>query len=104
MKAPPKLYRPKANRNERHGIGTYRWQQLRLKALARDNWQCQRCSTIEVAEHVHHIQSRHARPDLAFEIENLESLCAKCHRMEHGEMVECLHGNDSVTCPQCGGP
>jgi group II intron reverse transcriptase/maturase len=60
------------------------WQDARWKALKRDNWKCQLCGQdLETrSAHVHHKRAYggqgHAKD--ANRLENLESLCAKCHR------------------------
>jgi len=53
---------------------------LRLAALERDDWQCQRCGSAGPL-HVHHIRGRsQGGPDVA---ENLLTLCWRCHEEIH---------------------
>jgi len=69
------------------------WQELRSRALERDNHQCQSCGMTE-EEHqekfgtglnVHHITDveEFDDPDVADTLENVETLCAECHGKEH---------------------
>jgi 5-methylcytosine-specific restriction endonuclease McrA len=70
------------------------WKKLRLTALRRDNYFCRECARrgkpFVRASVVHHIVSREAAPELALELDNLESLCAACHNREHPEKA--VHG------------
>jgi 5-methylcytosine-specific restriction endonuclease McrA len=50
--------------------------QLALHPLCHD---CQARGRTTVAVQVHHHESRISRPDLAWEMNNLRSLCASCH-------------------------
>lgn len=59
-----------------------RWKQVREKALLRDGMICQICKQ-EVATIVHHILELKDRFDLAYELDNLESVCAACHGKHH---------------------
>lgn len=55
-----------------------RWPALRLQALRRDGWQCVQCGS-RVRLEVDHIKPTRDRPDLAFELSNVQVLCAPCH-------------------------
>lgn len=55
-----------------------RWPALRIQALRRDGFQCVQCGARGRLE-VDHIQPTFKRPDLAFDLSNLQSLCASCH-------------------------
>lgn len=57
---------------------TQRWKALRLKALERDDWRCVQCGERRGLE-VDHIEAVRTRPDLAWEIDNLQCLCGRCH-------------------------
>jgi 5-methylcytosine-specific restriction endonuclease McrA len=57
-----------------------RWVKLRALKIA-EFPMCERCGAA-LAQHVHHIKPRKTHPDLAFEYENLESLCIPCHNAE----------------------
>jgi 5-methylcytosine-specific restriction enzyme A len=64
---------------------TYRWQQLRAVAKARDGYRCVACGHSGCRLDVDHIEPVTKRPDLAYVLENLRTLCRKCHnRRTHG--------------------
>jgi 5-methylcytosine-specific restriction endonuclease McrA len=64
-----------------------RWPALRLLALRRDGWKCVKCGSRHRLE-VDHILSVATRPDLAFDLDNTQTLCGSCHakktRQERG--------------------
>ena len=65
----------------RASLGGAGWQSLRAHQLEREPW-CRACvarGRKTRATHVDHILSRRARPDLAADPANLQSLCAACH-------------------------
>lgn len=65
------------------------WQVIRQRALNRDNYECQRCKSLgrvtvdDLNKHksldVHHIKDLIDRPDLAYDLDNLVTVCVKCH-------------------------
>lgn len=74
------------------------WIELRLEALERDNNECQQCKregyvTIdsikeegkkkEIKLNVHHIKEIEDYPELALELDNLETLCVYHHNLIH---------------------
>ena len=64
---------------------SYAWKKLRA-AKYRRNPNCERCAKDgreTPTETIHHIQERLIRPDLALDMNNLESLCHSCHNREH---------------------
>ena len=70
------------------------WKAARELVLIRDHWLCQECKRafeageaqrIRQATTVHHIKPREERPDLALDLDNLESICAICHNQQHPE-------------------
>ncbi|MFV1455172.1 HNH endonuclease [Bacillus mycoides] len=64
----------------------YWYKHIRLKALERDNNECQACKRLgkySKGRNVHHIKELRDRPDLAYELSNLETLCIQCHNAEH---------------------
>jgi 5-methylcytosine-specific restriction protein A len=70
-----------ARQEDKNFYSSDRWRRLRAAKL-RDQPLCEDCrasSRLTKAEHVHHIQPRKLRPDLACERLNLRSLCAACH-------------------------
>lgn len=63
-----------------------KWRAIRKRALERDHYECQRCAKhgrYRSAQNVHHLQEVKLRPDLALDINNVESLCIKCHNEVH---------------------
>ena len=58
---------------------TYRWQQLRAIAKRRDGYRCVACGRGGCRLDVDHIEPVTKRPDLALAIDNLRTLCRKCH-------------------------
>jgi len=74
----------------RHGAAIYRdsrWPALRLAAKRRDGWCCVQCGSRYRLE-VDHVEPVRDRPDLAFDLGNLQTLCGPCHgrktRLEAG--------------------
>ena len=78
--------------------GTSAWKRCREAALLRDHGLCQRClregrraadargrSVPVLATVVHHKQHLDAHPELALTLDNLESLCDRCHDLAHPE-------------------
>ena len=62
----------------RWAIQDRRWPALRLQALRRDGWQCVKCGKRGRLE-IDHIEPVRDRPDLAFCLSNLQTLCGVCH-------------------------
>ena len=65
-------------RHSRRVTRTQRWKALRMQALDRDEWQCVQCGERRRLE-VDHIEPVRTRPDLAFTLSNLQTLCGRCH-------------------------
>ena len=72
--------------------GSKAWQSCRDVAIKRDAYLCQDCfkaGKITPAEEVHHIIELTAKnvgdASVALNLDNLVSLCRKCHRARHGE-------------------
>lgn len=62
------------------------WRKVRLLALERDNYLCQRClkqGKLTKAKIVHHIKEVKDYWELRLVLENLESTCFPCHNREH---------------------
>lgn len=58
------------------------WRRIRLLALQRDHYLCQKClarKKITQATEVHHIIPLEEDPSLGLELSNLQSLCWNCH-------------------------
>lgn len=65
----------------RHGRSIYRterWKAVRLQAKRRDNWQCVKCGAKTRLE-VDHIIPLRDQLNLAYDLDNLQTLCASCH-------------------------
>jgi hypothetical protein len=65
-------------RHSRAVIRDPRWPALRLAAKRRDGFRCVQCGTRGRLE-VDHIQPVRDAPELAFVLDNLQSLCGVCH-------------------------
>lgn len=66
---------------DRAGRAVYRdkrWPPLRLAAKRRDGWACVECGSRHRLE-VDHIDAVRDRPDRAFDLANLQTLCGSCH-------------------------
>lgn len=57
---------------------TNRWKRFRRAVLARYPV-CEGCGCMRCATEVHHVQRVTRRPDLAFELDNVQALCHDCH-------------------------
>lgn len=58
------------------------WRRTRRVFLSyRENSYCAHCGSFDSLE-VHHVLDRAARPDLALDLANLQTLCAECHGRE----------------------
>ena len=67
------------------------WKRERLKALERDNYECQMCKRkgrYRRGRNVHHIKEVKDRPDLALTLDNLETLCIQCHNAVHDKRLK----------------
>src|SRR5699024_6649021 len=89
-------YRTPANKKKFYG--SLEWAYIRSQAMKRDNYECQHCKAIglvkvdskkiegerkEVVLNVHHKKEIETHPELALELENLETLCVPCHNKVH---------------------
>lgn len=67
---------------------TTKWRRKREQILKRDKYQCTICKRygkMRQAAVVHHIKPLQEYPELAWDDDNLTSLCRKCHEMVHPE-------------------
>lgn len=72
-----------------------KWKNKAEKIKRRDKYRCVWCrryGKTSPAEVVHHIKRVEDYPELAFENENLVSLCRKCHNKAHPEKVRAARG------------
>lgn len=61
---------------------TSAWRRIRVQALQRDHYLCQAClknNRFTKATEVHHIKELEDHPELALDLDNLQSLCWDCH-------------------------
>lgn len=65
-------------RHSAHVIRDKRWPALRLTAKRRDGFKCVKCDAVGRLE-VDHIKAVRDAPDLAFVLDNLQTLCVRCH-------------------------
>ena len=70
-------FQPRSNRR-----AAGQWERNRLKALARDLHRCVRCSSTNRL-HVHHKEPWQRGQLDPHALDNLETLCAACHRRSH---------------------
>lgn len=91
-----------------------RWKVKRLDILKRDKFECQDCrqrlrdaaekgvrlygedAKIRRAEEVHHIKELKEHPELAFEDDNLISLCIDCHNLRHGRKLHAIRRKKKI--------
>lgn len=67
---------------------SFNYEEWRRKLLERDENSCVRCGKQEEYLHCHHIKSWKLFPELRFDVENGETLCAACHLKEGRENKE----------------
>lgn len=63
------------------------WKESVRAAFARDGYRCRICGapkTRPKSLHTHHIKPWSSAPDSRFDVDNLVTLCASCHRWVHG--------------------
>ena len=58
----------------------------RKAVYARDNYTCQKCGRRCLDLHAHHICSWAEHPELRYSVDNVTTLCVKCHRALHAYM------------------
>jgi 5-methylcytosine-specific restriction endonuclease McrA len=69
--------------SERIKLGIRTYNRLMKLVLERDDWQCQKCGSLENLP-IHHQIKRSQLGDDA--LGNLLTLCARCHMAEHGHL------------------
>ncbi|WP_088363610.1 HNH endonuclease [Bacillus cereus] len=91
----------KTKQQKRKFYDSGEWKSIRDQVKRRDNYECQECKRngsvrVETNEYsesakrkkiqlvVHHIKELEHHPELALEIDNLETVCVDCHNKEHG--------------------
>ena len=81
-----RLYdRTRRNRASKDFYNSTPWKRVRSLKLSRDPLcePCKREGRTMAATTVHHKLPLTERPDLALDLENLESICASCHSRHH---------------------
>jgi 5-methylcytosine-specific restriction enzyme A len=73
-------------------IRSKRWKGLRYQAKRRDGWQCVQCGAKGRLE-VDHIKPVRTNPELAYDLNNLQTLCVSCHTRK--TRIECGHPEKS---------
>jgi 5-methylcytosine-specific restriction endonuclease McrA len=64
-----------------------RWQQLRLRVFARDEWSCRTCHKTTETLHAHHVHYHPlAEGPWDYDIDSIITLCANCHSDEHADL------------------
>lgn len=85
---------------------TTRWKRKRAAILRRDKYLCQDCKrygrTTEAKE-VHHIKHLEDHPELAYDDDNLISLCKSCHNARHPEKGNQTRGRYAAVSDRGGG-
>ncbi|WP_398577353.1 HNH endonuclease [Staphylococcus sp. IVB6181] len=71
-----------------------KWRKTREQVLKRDHYECVHCKAegkLTINQHqsleVDHIIPLEERPDLAYDLSNLQSLCNSCHSRKHGRFA-----------------
>lgn len=89
MKRAPKKRRAPTTRRQnaenRKQYYTARWGRVRKQVLARDHYLCRECG--EPGNQVDHVLRAEERPELFWQLENLQTLCRTCHsrKTQRGE-------------------
>lgn len=95
----------KTEEQKRKFYDSYKWRKLSARIKQRDNNECQECKrnglvrvdTNEYSERakrkkiqlvVHHVKEIDKHPDLAWDEDNLMTICVDCHNKEHGRYME----------------
>jgi len=75
----------KENKIDRSFYGSREWKLIRYKTIARDDFKCSQCGEENYTLHVHHVVP--VREGGSDELDNLITLCPKCHRAIHIKKV-----------------
>jgi 5-methylcytosine-specific restriction protein A len=79
---PARAYEQRPSRQEdKNFYSSTPWLRVRRSKLLMNPLcvECEGNGLVVAAKHVHHVIDRKQRPDLALDLENLQSLCAPCH-------------------------
>jgi 5-methylcytosine-specific restriction enzyme A len=83
----PRAYESQRSRQlDKNFYSTARWRRVRTAKLNASPLcvDCRAAGRATLADHVHHVKPRKARPDLAYDLANLEGLCQPCHNARPG--------------------
>lgn len=80
------MKRPDYFRPSRQVQKDHRWPPLRLAARRRDGYQCVQCGS-RYRIQVDHIRPVRSAPELSFDLDNLQCLCARCHSRKTADEV-----------------
>lgn len=76
----------KRNKIDRSFYRTQDWKKIRMRVLVRDDFKCINCGEDCMELHVHHIiEVKKGGTDT---VDNLSTLCVKCHRELHSKIKE----------------
>lgn len=81
------LWRGGVDRSERQKIADW-CTSLRSEFLQSVDYKCKRCSSNEKLE-MHHVKTVAEYPEFAYNKDNIEVLCKKCHKEHHGLNGDC---------------
>jgi len=88
----------KSKKKKKQFYNSTEWKNLRQRALERDNYECQECKRLgkihvdskkvegerkSIELNVHHIKEIEFWPELALDLNNLETLCLHHHNLIH---------------------
>lgn len=69
---------------------TAEWRQKRIEILERDHYECQWCraegkltTQYDAILEIDHIKELETHPELAWDNDNLQTLCRSCHNKKH---------------------
>jgi hypothetical protein len=68
-----------------------KWKKIIRKVRRRDGRRCKRCLSGE-SLHLHHIKPWAGNPELRFNLDNIVTLCAACHRAVHAKGGDAMYG------------
>ncbi|MBF2753923.1 MAG: HNH endonuclease [Gammaproteobacteria bacterium AqS3] len=97
-------------KEDRKFYGGVRWKKVRKLAIARDDHLCVICrkhGEVKAGYEVDHIKPYQTNPELAYSLDNLQTLCHNCHTLKtaadyRGGPSFCIHGYpEGSGCKHC---
>lgn len=70
--------------------GTAEYNKWRDDIYKRDEYTCQECGAKDKQLHAHHIKPFKQFPELRFDINNGQTLCASCHHRHEAQFIKCF--------------